>query len=255
MSMIRILFFKLVLAVFAGLLVNSAGSLLLSSLLLKINVKAAEVESIVTTFFPLSGYLIIASGLIFSLSDLIEPILMSTRKLRVSGIEIQLSEEFNQARKRAEAEPEKAKPAWDLARVKLELYFDRNLKQINYIFWLSVLVMIVGFAFILFGAAKIFDTANSVPNTDTINPAVVTTVAGVITEFIGATFLFIYKSTIQQASNYTQTLERINSVGMAMQIVDSISDESKELQDKTKAELVKLLLAQGSEFSSIKELK
>jgi hypothetical protein len=55
---------------------------------------------------------------------------------------------------RVEKEPEKAKPAWDLARVKLELYFDRNLSQINYIFWLSVLVMAVGFGFILYGIQK-----------------------------------------------------------------------------------------------------
>jgi hypothetical protein len=69
----------------------------------------------------------------------------------------------------------------------------------------------------------------------------------VITEFIGATFLFIYRSTIQQASSYSRTLERINSVGMAMQILDTMPDGAKpdDLKNKTKAALVELLIRQA----------
>ncbi len=171
--------------------------------------------------------------------------------------------EIQQAIDRIQDQPDKAKPAWDLARVRLEMYFDRNLSQINYIFWLSVGVLVVGFGFILYGISQSF-IASSIDLDkvaqmikDTENPdailsmvtqasntsGMVATLAGVITEFIGATFLFIYKSTINQAASYTETLERINSVGMAMQILDTISNESKELQDKTKSEIVKSLLS------------
>ncbi len=101
--------------------------------------------------------------------------------------------------------------------------------------------MAVGFGFILYGIRSAFAAQSGA-----ITPAVISGLAGVITEFIGATFLFLYRSTIQQAAGYTQTLERINSVGMAMQILDSISSESKELQDETKAEIVKLLLLHPS---------
>lgn len=146
--------------------------------------------------------------------------------------------EIERLHERADKEPEKIKPAWDLAKARLELYFDRNLSQINYIFWLSVIVMAVGFCFILYGIRNTFASTQS----NFITPAVISGLAGVITEFIGATFLFLYRSTIQQAASYTQTLERINSVGMAMQILDTISSDSKELQDKTKAEIVKILL-------------
>ncbi|MCX6036966.1 MAG: hypothetical protein NTW99_03555, partial [Chloroflexi bacterium] len=41
-------------------------------------------------------------------------------------------------------------------------------------------------------------------------PAVITGMAGVITELIGATFLLIYRSTMEQAVTYTKTLQRIN---------------------------------------------
>jgi nitrate reductase gamma subunit len=253
---IKTIFVKLALAVFIGLLVNTAGSILLSTLLIKFGVGIEETKVFVKTFFPLSGYMIIVGGLIFGLSYVIERIILRTVTISIAGMTIstKLNEEFDQAIKRVEAEPEKVKPAWDLARVKLELYFDRNLKQINYIFWLSVVVMVVGFGFILFGIARAFAPEGDSVNTKTINPAVVATIAGVITEFIGATFLFLYRSTIQQAANYTKTLERINLVGMTVQIVDGISDQSKGLQDTTKAELVKLLLAQGEKLSDVSDV-
>ena len=161
-------------------------------------------------------------------------------------------EDFRELRQRVQNEPEKVEPVWELGRAKLELYFDRNLSQINYIFWLSVIVMIVGFSFILYGISQTLVPVSSqainathTPSSSTITPAIVGSVAGVITEFIGATFLFIYRSTIQQAASHIKTLERINSVGMAMKILDTISNESKELQDKTKAEMVRMLLSEN----------
>ncbi len=176
-----------------------------------------------------------------------------------SGAPSSLQKELDAVIERVKEEPGKAKPAWDLARVKLELYFDRNLSQINYIFWLSLGVMIVGFLFILFGISQALTPAQNVnaassatpiSQSTSITPAIIGGIAGVVTEFIGATFLFIYRSTIQQAAGYTKTLERINSVGMAMQILDSISEDSKQLQDKTKAEIVKILLSKSEENSA-----
>ena len=147
------------------------------------------------------------------------------------------------AESKAEAEPEKAKPAWDLARITLEAYFNRNLSQINYIFWLSVCVMIVGFGIIIWGISQ------AIRSPDTFVPAAIASAAGVITEFIGATFLFVYRSTIQQASSYSRTLERMTSVGMAMQILDTMPDEANpdDLKSKTKAILVELLMQQAHE--------
>lgn len=147
------------------------------------------------------------------------------------------------AESKAEAEPEKAKPAWDAARVTLEEYFNLNLSQINSVFLLSVCVMIVGFAIIIWGISQ------AIQSPGTFVPAAIASAAGVITEFIGATFLFIYRSTIQQAGSYSRTLERINSVGMAMQILDTIPDGAKpdDLKNKTKAALVELLVRQAHE--------
>jgi hypothetical protein len=102
---------------------------------------------------------------------------------------LQLDERIATAESKADAAPEKVKPAWDLARVTLEAYFNRNLSQINSIFWLSVSVMVVGFGIIIWGISQ------AIQSSDASVPAAIAGAAGVITEFIGATFLFIYRST------------------------------------------------------------
>lgn len=111
--------------------------------------------------------------------------------------------------------------------------------------------MILGFCFILFGITSFTTNSQGDRAVSATSPAAIAGVAGVITEFIGATFLFIYRSTIEQASNYTQTLERINSAGMAMQILDSISLEAAGLRNQTKTEIVKMLLAHSEAVARV----
>jgi len=147
-----------------------------------------------------------------------------------------LEEEVARAQQRAEAEPEKVKFAWDLARVKLEAYFDRNLTQINQIFLAAIVVMVVGFVFVLIGVAL------SVWTEHMTVVHIVTTGAGVITEFIGATFMAIYRSTMAQANEFMSILERINTVGMAVQVLDSIPDSEQALKNDTRTQIVNLLL-------------
>jgi hypothetical protein len=173
---------------------------------------------------------------------------ISTEQSRQTG------EKIAKAESKLEAQPEKSKPAWDLARATLEQYFNRNLSQITAIFWLSVCVMLIGFGIIAWGIIweiyRAFHPQINQPQ-GMLGPAAIASLSGVITEFIGASFLFIYRSTIHQAVNYSMTLERINSVGMAMQILDTIPEEPKsdDLKSKTKATLVELLIKQSYEAS------
>jgi nitrate reductase gamma subunit len=152
-------------------------------------------------------------------------------KERVAEVEAQIA-----------ASPEKAKPAWDLARVTLEAYFNRNLSQVSLIFWLSVTVMVIGFGIVSWGVSQAFK------DTSAVTPALIAGIAGVVTEFIGATFLLVYRSVAQQAGEYSKTLERINAVGMAMQILDTLPEGAKgdDLKNATKARLVEALLLQAN---------
>jgi len=105
-------------------------------------------------------------------------------------------ERIERVEERARAHPEKPQLAWDLARAKLENYLDRNLRQLRSIFWLTSFVMLVGFAFVLFGLMRAYDRPESFP------VSVVASVSGVLISFIGGSFLLIYRSVLTQTRGY-----------------------------------------------------
>ncbi|URC12123.1 hypothetical protein [Flavobacterium sp. B183] len=137
--------------------------------------------------------------------------------------------------------PNEPKLAWDLARIKLESYLNRNISQVRSIFSLSVLVMIVGFGLIIYGSIMVFDDPKN------LNGSILVAIAGLIVNFIGATFLIVYKSVMEQAKDFVNVLERINAVGMSVQIIETIKDSHLQLKEETKAELSKKLIDLYSE--------
>ena len=148
---------------------------------------------------------------------------------------------------RVREHPEKPQLAWDLARTKLESYLDRNLSQVRDIFWLTLVVMIAGFCLILYGLEKSFDSQQN------FQVSIVASASGVLISFIGGSFLLIYKSILAQSKEYVSVLERINAVGMAVQVLASMSDESSAVRDKSTAELSKQLLAMYATHSPAPE--
>lgn len=74
--------------------------------------------------------------------------------------------------------------------------------------------------------------------------------SGAVTQVIGTTFLVIYRSTAEQALEFNRTLERINSVGMAWYVLETMSEETdahKKAKDAAKAALViSVLTASGN---------
>jgi hypothetical protein len=145
--------------------------------------------------------------------------------------------------KKAEEEPEKVRFAWDLARVKLEAYFDRNLNQVKAIFYVAIGVMAAGFAFIVWGIHA------AVESPERVKIALIASASGIITEFIGVTFMVIYRSTMLQATQFMSVLERINTVGMAVQILDAMDEGSPNLKDQTRVDIIRLLLAPTAHVS------
>jgi hypothetical protein len=131
-------------------------------------------------------------------------------------------------------ENQSIQPAWELALGTLKQYWQRNARQNAFIFTVSVLAMLAGFFVLLLGAWGALRASTQ--------PAVlasgIVSIAGVLTEFIGATFLLVYRSTMQQMTTFNATLERINSVGMAWYILQAVDDktpEAKVFKDQTLA--------------------
>jgi hypothetical protein len=109
---------------------------------------------------------------------------------------------------------------------------------------LTLTVMFVGFVIVGFGVVKVYQSP------DNFKPSIVVTLSGVIVEFIAATFLLIYRSTMEQAKDYVNILERINAVGMSVQILESIESDAEGLRDKTRAQVARDLL---SLYGSVKQ--
>ncbi|MCI0488320.1 MAG: hypothetical protein L0229_17155 [Blastocatellia bacterium] len=143
---------------------------------------------------------------------------------------------INKVEERVREHPNEPQAAWELARIKLESYLNRNLMQIRWIFFLTLLVITVGFVIIGYGTVQVYKSPEN------FQPSIVVTLSGVIVEFIAATFLLIYKSTMEQARDYVNILERINAVGMSVQILDSIESDDTGLRDKTRADIASGLL-------------
>jgi len=137
---------------------------------------------------------------------------------------------------RFEADP-KAQNAWDLARVKLESYLDRNLSQVRSIYWLTVLVMGGGLGLVAYGLVQAMNDPGRLP------VSIVASASGVLISFIGGSFLIIYRSILAESRSYVSVLERINAVGMAVQVIGSIPDDSADLRHKTTADLARQLLS------------
>jgi hypothetical protein len=145
-------------------------------------------------------------------------------------------EKIEAVERRYEENPNQPQAAWDLARTKLEAYLNRNLNQVQSIFWLTVSVMIIGFVLIGLGVWKVYSDAAA------LKPAVVSACAGILVNAIAATFMLVYRSTMEQAKGYVTMLERINAVGMAVQILATIEDEDKSIRPQATADIAKQLL-------------
>ena len=105
--------------------------------------------------------------------------------------------------------------------------------------------MFLGFLIIIGGAVLALKLANENPNTTQV-PSIVTSLSGVIVEFISATFLFVYRSTMKQASEYVDILRRLNAIGTSVVLVDEMADTDGKptFKDRTRAKIASEILSQ-----------
>lgn len=127
-----------------------------------------------------------------------------------------------------------SRDAWDVAQAKLEEYWDRNLSQVTIIFYIALAVIVAGFGILAWGLGSGFQ------NPAKRDIAFASVAAGVITEFIGATVMVVFRSVAQQARAYVGTLSRINSVGMAVGLLNEITDN--QLKDSVRSKIAETLI-------------
>ncbi len=130
----------------------------------------------------------------------------------------------------------------------LNNYYQANLSQSNTIFWASLLAMMLGFAVIFVGVvlAGVHSTT-----------ALVAAIAGVLSQFIGATFLIVLRSTQAQATTFAQTLVDLrlhdvrsaadaHALNVGLKLIDAIAEDgANALANQTRATIALGLIIQG----------
>lgn len=143
---------------------------------------------------------------------------------------------IEQVETRYRENPQETQAAWDLARTTIESYLKRNLSHVRSIYMLTIVVMVLGFGLIIYGVIRVYESPSA------LHPSILVAVSGVLVNFIGASLMHIYKTTMSQAKEYMKILERINAVGMSLHVLSNIESSNCDLKDKTISELSKLLL-------------
>lgn len=119
----------------------------------------------------------------------------------------------------------------------LQNYYAANIKQGTTIFWATLLAMCVGFAIIFIGIVAAGANGTT---------AIVAAIAGVLSQFIAATFLVALRSTQTQATTYAQTLVELRlrdvaraadarSIDLGLELLREISGDRSNPANSTKA--------------------
>ncbi|MBI5538524.1 MAG: hypothetical protein HY951_00560 [Bacteroidia bacterium] len=148
-----------------------------------------------------------------------------------------IKREYDTAAKELEKNPD-TNSELNYARKRLDKYFDDNQSNLKYIFWISIILIISGFLMLVI----VFILYFKIPDSNLTLPG---SFFGIILEFIGTIFLFVYKSTIQQALKNTSTLENISNVSLAIKILNEIveTENNKSEITNAKIEISKLLIS------------
>jgi hypothetical protein len=101
----------------------------------------------------------------------------------------------------------------------LDQYYLQTQEQADKSFRLSSFASISGMLVIVCGICFMYF--------DKINPAYVTTAAGLISEFIAAVFFYLYNKTILKMSQYHQKLVITQNISLALKITDEMQPEQK----------------------------
>jgi hypothetical protein len=145
--------------------------------------------------------------------------------------------ELESIEQRFKGAPDRTQYVSEKARIKLESYLDRNLTQISWMYGTTLGVMALGFSIVVAG---LYMASGEKPN---FPVSVVASASGVLISFIGGSFLVLSRSVVSQSKNYVAILERINAIGMAKAVIDSIPIEQQDIKNQAKAHLAQQLLA------------
>jgi len=104
---------------------------------------------------------------------------------------------------------------------KLQSYYEINLSHARWSFWASLASVIVGLLALLAGIFALIVNGQTEAGTITI-------VAGVLSEFISATFFFLYNKNLQQLKFFYEKLIKFQDTYWALGLLNTLTGEKKD---------------------------
>jgi hypothetical protein len=121
----------------------------------------------------------------------------------------------------------------------LKKYTSQTRLQAEQSFFLAKIVSIIGFVILVVGIGLgIYSVYTGKGN---LNAAYLTSIAGILTEFISGVFFYLYNRTLQQLNLFHDKILVTQNIAMSFLANSLITD--KKMRDEGKAELSKLLMS------------
>ena len=123
----------------------------------------------------------------------------------------------------------------------LEGYIAQTRIQAQQSFNLSKIMAVVGF--VLLGIAIVISILATYTGGTNLNAAYLSSIAGILTEFIAGVFFHLYNKTLQQINLFHDKLVAMQQTSMSFLATSLVADEAK--RDQAQLELATALLKQG----------
>lgn len=116
---------------------------------------------------------------------------------------------------------------------KLQSYYEVNLSHARWSFWASLSSVIIGMITLLAGIYLLY--VKEAPET-----GIVATTAGVLSEFISATFFYLYNKNLKQLNYFYEKLIKFQDTYLAMGLINHLPE--KERPEMFKAVISNLII-------------
>lgn len=166
----------------------------------------------------------------------------STVDRQITTLDRQVVEEAKLAAEQTGQYPATNTTFWNEHFNRQQQYILVNLRQNQGVFLLAISMIVFGLALICFGLVQ--DFLFSRPgDTDTIwNGSWAAIIAGLISQFFAGTILVVFKSVFQQTTDYYKSVERMASIGIAMNMLDTLPTGDSELKSRILANIARVVL-------------
>lgn len=101
----------------------------------------------------------------------------------------------------------------------IDKYYLQTQIQADKAFTMSAIAAFIGFAVLIAGIVQMY--------VGKLEPAYVTTISGVLSEFIAAVFFYHYNKTILKMAEYHRKLVLTQNIGLALRITQDLPDEQR----------------------------